>query len=182
MMEQYNAALVIILVVFLIFAFATGRSLGSLYCAKTEKDAQDAQMNLLFNLLFAGLFGWWAYYEHKKCQGLAIVLLMESKKIAMDPNIESAMKKNREMYAQSRETRETRDTQKDDTGNWSMLDARSGPSETPPSSPSPGSTGGPVQPAEIDPFRAADADPNRGDYMPDTGYGSVNYGLDPTTL
>ena len=89
--QQYNAALVIVLVVFLIFACGVGRSLGTLYCAKNEKAYQDAQLMLLFNLLFAGLFGWWAYYEYKRCEHLNVLLVVQSRKIALDPNIKQSI-------------------------------------------------------------------------------------------
>lgn len=94
----YNIALIVVLVIFLIFAFATGRSLGDIYCAKTQKDKQDAQMGLVFNLLFAGLLGWWAYYEYhrgKKCYNLIVV--ETNKEFEVDPNMMSALKKQEEL-------------------------------------------------------------------------------------
>lgn len=101
----YNIALIVVLVIFLIFAFATGRSLGDIYCAKTQKDKQDAQMGLVFNLLFAGLLGWWAYYEYhrgKTCYNLIVV--ETNKEFEVDPNMLAALKKQEEQAFKERKS------------------------------------------------------------------------------
>ena len=101
---QYNVALVIILIIFLMFSVGCGRSLGSLYCAKTHRDAQDAQMALLFNMLFAAMFGWWAYYEYKRSRQCISMIYIQAHAMYPDPdpNYMSALKK-REEYQRSRD-------------------------------------------------------------------------------
>jgi len=107
----YNIALIVVLVIFLIFAFASGRSLGDIYCAKTQKDREEAQMGLVFNLLFAGLLGWWAYYEYhrgRKCYNLIVVETNE--RYRTDPNMMAALKKQEEQSLKETPGSQTRET------------------------------------------------------------------------
>jgi hypothetical protein len=90
----YNIALIVVLVMFLIFAAACGQSLGNMYCARNDEDRRDAQFALIFNLLFAGLLGWWAYYEynrHKAC--FKLIVVETNKKYEVDPNMVSSVQK-----------------------------------------------------------------------------------------
>jgi hypothetical protein len=90
----YNIALIVVLAMFLIFAAACGQSLGNMYCARNDEDRRDAQFALIFNLLFAGLLGWWAYYEynrHKAC--FKLIVVETNKKYEVDPNMVASVQK-----------------------------------------------------------------------------------------
>lgn len=84
---MYNLGLLVILVIFLLFAFGTGKSVGDMFCAKAEQDKQDAQLAFIFNLMFAGTFGYWAYYEYSNIKKTEKNIISSAKKIRLDPNM-----------------------------------------------------------------------------------------------
>jgi len=61
-----NLGLVIVLVIFLLFAFGVGNSAGQWYCSKSEEEAASSMTSALVYLLLSGLFGYWGYYIY--CQ------------------------------------------------------------------------------------------------------------------
>lgn len=84
---MYNLGLLVILVIFLLFAFGVGKSLGDMFCAKADQDKRDAQLAFIFNLMFAGTFGYWAYYEYSNIKKIEKSIVSSAKKIQLDPNM-----------------------------------------------------------------------------------------------
>lgn len=84
---MYNLGLVVILIIFLLFALGTGKSMGDMFCAKADEDKRDATMAFIFNLMFAGTFGYWAYHEYSENKRTRKNIIKAAKNISLDPNM-----------------------------------------------------------------------------------------------
>jgi len=93
-----NFGLVIVLVIFLLFAFGAGASIGKWYCSTSEEEATSAMTSSAVYLLLAGLFGYWSYYayceDQRRKYNKNILFVMSSEE--QDPNMASAEAKREE--------------------------------------------------------------------------------------
>lgn len=154
---EYKLAVVVLLIIYFIFAYQVGTNLEEYCLADNSRDSRLAYCGMLCSFLLAFAFLMWAKYEYDTNENAIcniLVVVEEEKKRdeklkyinSPDDNLKSAAEKNR--IAQERADR-ANTTNPANTTNTSNSPPQLTPSPTYPTS-------------EVDPYFAVDKSPERG--------------------